>query len=117
MTPTIIEKDGEVLFVTGSPGGATIITSVFQSILNIIDFGMSAQEAVSAKRFHSQWLPDVITVETDALDETTIAILKERGHKFFVQEKIGQVDAIKKLKDGRLEGGADPRGDDKAEGY
>ena len=117
MTPTIIEKDGEVLFVTGSPGGASIITSVFQSIVNVIDFGMSAQEAVSVKRFHSQWLPDVITVETDALDETTITTLKERGHKFLVQEKIGQVDAIKKLKDGRLEGGADPRGDDKAEGY
>jgi gamma-glutamyltranspeptidase/glutathione hydrolase len=117
MTPTIIEKDGEVLFVTGSPGGATIITSVFQSVLNVIDFGMSAQEAVTAKRFHSQWLPDMITVEDGALDENTMATLKERGHKFLIKNNIGRVDAIKKLADGNLEGGADPRGDDKAEGY
>lgn len=117
MTPTIIEKDGEILFVTGSPGGATIITSVFQSVLNIIDFGMSAQEAVTAKRFHSQWLPDVITIEDGALDENTMATLRERGHKFLIKDNIGRVDAIKRLKDGNLEGGADPRGDDKAEGY
>lgn len=117
MTPTIIEKDGEVLFVTGTPGGATIITSVFQSILNIIDFGMGAQEAVSARRFHSQWQPDVITIEADALDEATIAILKERGHKFITKDNIGRIDAIKILADGSLEGGADPRGNDRAEGY
>jgi gamma-glutamyltranspeptidase/glutathione hydrolase len=117
MTPTIIEKDGEVLFVTGSPGGATIITAVFQSILNVIDFGMGAQEAVNARRFHSQWQPDVITFETEALDESTIATLKERGHKLLAKDKIARVDAIKRLVDGNLEGGADPRGNDKAEGY
>ena len=117
MTPTIIEKDGEVLFITGSPGGATIITSVFQSILNIIDFDMGAQEAVSAKRFHSQWKPDMVTIEADALKETTMATLQERGHKFIIKDKIGRVDAIKRLIDGSLEGGADPRGNDKAEGY
>ena len=117
MTPTIVEKDGEVLFVTGSPGGATIITGVFQSILNVIDFGMGAQEAVNAKRFHSQWQPDVITYETDALDEAIIATLKERGHKLLAKDKIARVDAIKRLVDGNLEGGADPRGNDKAEGY
>ena len=117
MTPTIIEKDGEVLFITGSPGGATIITSVFQSILNIIDFDMGAQEAVSAKRFHSQWKPDMVTIEADALEEATMATLQERGHKFLIKDKIGRVDAIKRLIDGSLEGGADPRGNDKAEGY
>jgi gamma-glutamyltranspeptidase/glutathione hydrolase len=117
MTPTIIEKDGQVLFVTGSPGGATIITSVFQSILNVIDFGMGAQEAVSARRFHSQWQPDVVTIEDNVLDSITISILKERGHKFIRKENIGRVDAIKILVDGSLEGGADPRGNDKAEGY
>jgi gamma-glutamyltranspeptidase/glutathione hydrolase len=117
MTPTIIEKDGEVFFVTGSPGGATIITSVFQSILNVIDFGMGAQEAVSARRFHSQWQPDAVTIEDNALDSATISILKERGHKFLRKDNIGRVDAIKRLVDGSLEGGADPRGNDKAEGY
>lgn len=117
MTPTIIEKDGEVLFVTGSPGGATIITGVFQSILNVIDFGMGAQEAVTAKRFHSQWQPDVITYETNAIDEATLATLKERGHKFLEKDKIAQVNAIKMLVDGNLEGGADPRRNGKAEGY
>jgi gamma-glutamyltranspeptidase/glutathione hydrolase len=117
MTPTIIEKDGEVFFVTGSPGGATIITSVFQSILNVIDFGMGAQDAVSARRFHSQWQPDVVTIEDNVLDSTTISILKERGHKFLRKDNIGRVDAIKRLVDGSLEGGADPRGNDKAEGY
>ncbi len=117
MTPTIIENDGEVLFVTGSPGGATIITSVFQSILNVIDFGMGAQEAVSARRFHSQWQPDVITIEVDALDEVTISTLKGRGHKFITKDNIGRIDAIKKIVDGSLEGGADPRGNNKAEGY
>ncbi len=117
MTPTIVEKDGEVFFVTGSPGGATIITAVFQSILNVIDFGMGAQEAVAAKRFHSQWKPDVIMTETGALDEATVETLKKRGHKFFDRGKIARVDAIKKLADGRLEGGADPRGDDMAAGF
>ena len=117
MTPTIIEKDGEVFFVTGSPGGATIITSVFQSILNVIDFGMGAQDAVSARRFHSQWQPDVVTIEDNVLDSATISILKERGHKFIRKDNIGRVDAIKRLIDGSLEGGADPRGNDKAEGY
>ncbi len=117
MTPTIVEKDGEVLFVTGSPGGPTIITAVFQSILNVIDFGMGAQDAVSAKRFHHQWKPDMIMVETEAVDELTKAKLQEKGHKFFDRGKIARVDAIKKLADGSLEGGADPRGDDKAEGY
>jgi gamma-glutamyltranspeptidase / glutathione hydrolase len=117
MTPTIVEKDGEVFFVTGSPGGATIITSVVQSIINVIDFNMGALDAVTAKRFHSQWQPDLIMVETETLDEATMTALKERGHKLFDRGKIGHVNAIKKLADGKLEGGADPRGDNKAEGY
>jgi gamma-glutamyltranspeptidase / glutathione hydrolase len=117
MTPTIVERNGDVIFVTGSPGGATIITSVFQSILNVIDFGMSAQEAVSARRFHSRWQPDVITYEVNGLSETTISALSERGHKLVETDKLGRVEAIKKLPNGSKEGGADPRGDDKAAGY
>ncbi len=117
MTPTIIEKDGDVLFVTGSPGGATIITSVLQSVINIIDFGMSAQESVSAKRFHSQWKPDEISIEPEVIDEAEIRTLESRGHKLVNRAKIGRVAAIKKLADGSLEGGADPRGNGKADGY
>ncbi len=117
MTPTIVEKDGELLFVTGSPGGPTIITAVFQSILNVIDFGMSAQDAVSAKRFHHQWKPDIIMHETNGLSDETIEELTFRGHSLFDRGKIARADAIKRLADGSLEGGADPRGDDTAEGF
>jgi len=117
MTPTIIEKDGQLKLVVGSPGGSTIITSVFQTILNIIDFNMTMQEAVNAKRVHSQWKPDVIMHETDAISQETKALLEEKGHKFHDRGNIGRVDAVKVLEDGSLEGGADPRGEDKAAGY
>ncbi len=117
MTPTIVEKNGKLFFVTGTPGGATIITSVFQSVLNVIDFGMGAQEAVNAKRFHHQWKPDMIMMETGTFDEATQAELKARGHKLFDRGKIGRVDAILVLPDSTLEGGADPRGDDAAAGF
>ena len=117
MTPTIVEKNGKLFFVTGTPGGATIITSVFQSVLNVIDFGMGAQEAVNARRFHHQWKPDMIMMETGAFDETTQAELRARGHKLFDRGKIGRVDAILVLPDSTLEGGADPRGDDAAAGF
>ena len=118
MTPTIVEKDGEVLFVTGTPGGSTIITSVFQSILNVIDFEMSALAAVSAPRFHSQWKPDVVMIEPDAIDEKTHEKLSAKGHELSIRDKIGAVDAILRLPNGKLEGGADPRRfDDKAIGY
>ncbi|MEN8247898.1 MAG: gamma-glutamyltransferase [Bacteroidota bacterium] len=118
MTPTIVEKDGSLLYVTGSPGGSTIITSVFQSILNIVDFNMGALESVSAPRFHSQWKPDLIMTGADALDSLTIGELNERGHKFSDRVIIpGRVNAILKLPDGSLEGGPDPRGDGTASGY
>ena len=78
---------------------------------------MGAQEAVSAKRFHSQWKPDVITMEEGVLDEASMVILQERGHKFLVKEKIANVNAIKRLADGKLEGGADSRRNSKTEGY
>lgn len=118
MTPTIVEKDGRLLFVTGSPGGSTIITTVFQSILNVIDFDMGAQEAVNAPRFHSQWKPDVIMVEPQAIAEKDSLKLVSKGHTFFNRGLIGAADAIKVLEDGTLEGGADPRRkDDTAVGY
>ncbi len=117
MTPTIVEKENKLLLVTGSPGGATIITSVFQSIINVIDFDMTMQEAVNAKRTHSQWLPDVIFYEKGGLDEDIIKNLENKGHKLLERGNIGRVDAVKVMMNGKLEGAADPRGDDLAAGF
>jgi len=117
MTPTIVEKDGALKMVLGSPGGATILTSVFQTVLNVIDYEMTMQEAVSAKKVHHQWLPDQIKAETDAISLKTIEELEQLGHSFEFVDKIGRNDCILVREDGRLEGGADPRGDDKAAGF
>jgi gamma-glutamyltranspeptidase/glutathione hydrolase len=118
MTPTIVEKDGNLLMVLGTPGGSTIITSVFQVIVNIADFKMGMQEAVNAPRVHSQWYPDVIAPEKGAIGHEDSLKLVELGHKITPRNSIGRVDAILVLKDGRLEAGADgTRGDDSAAGY
>jgi gamma-glutamyltranspeptidase / glutathione hydrolase len=117
MTPTIIEKDGRLFMVVGTPGGTTIITSVFQTIVNVIDFRMSMQEAVGAGRVHSQWLPDAVQPEVHALSEETLKELEKKGHTITKRDELGRVDAILIREDGKLEGGADPRGDDTALGY
>lgn len=117
MTPTILEKDNKLYLVVGTPGGTTIITSVFQTILNVVEFDMNMQEAVSAGRTHSQWLPDGILVEKGALSPDDIKKLQEMGHSIVFNEPYGRVDAIRIRDDGKLEGGADPRADDSASGY
>ena len=80
MTPTILAKDGQLFMVTGSPGGRTIIGTVLHTIINVVDFGMNAQEAVDAGRFYHHWFPDEITYERFALSPDTIKVLKEMGH-------------------------------------
>jgi gamma-glutamyltranspeptidase/glutathione hydrolase len=118
MTPTIVEKDGRLFMVVGTPGGSTIITSVFQVILNVVEHDMRMQEAVNAKRIHAQWLPDVIIPETGTLSKEDSITLVNMGHKITTRRAIGRVDAILVLPDGKLEAGADnTRGDDTAKGF
>ena len=117
MTPTIVEKNGQLYMVVGTPGGSTIITSVFQTILNVVEHSMGMQAAVSAKRFHHQWRPDTIFTENEALTLEATQQLEALGHTVVERGNIGRVDAILVLPGGNLEGGADPRGDDAAVGY
>lgn len=116
MTPTIVTKNGQLNMVVGTPGGSTIITSVFQTILNILEFEMGMAEAVAAPRFHHQWLPEVVITES-FMDSTHFPALRDMGHQFVQRNAIGRVDGILVLPDGTLEGGADPRGDDHAAGH
>ena len=117
MTPTIVEKDGKLLLVCGTPGGSTIITSVYQTVSNVIDFDMTASEAVQAPRFHHQWLPDNLILEEVGFDTTLVNELNAMGHNAKLRGKLGKVEAIKVMADGNLEGAADIRADDDVKGF
>ena len=118
MTPTIVEKKGELFMVVGTPGGSTIITGVFQTILNVIEFNMSMDEAVEAPRFHHQWLPDQIKIEKSLyVDSSLCNQLMNLGHKLKPVGSMNRVDAILIDDAGILHGGADSRGDDSEIGF
>lgn len=118
MTPSILEKNGELFMIVGSPGGSKIITSVFQVISNVVDFDMTMQEAVNQKRVHHQWLPDRILMEQDGFPEARVSELQDMGHKIEFEAKMSRTDCILVRPDGTYEGGADnTRGDDYAEGF
>lgn len=116
MTPTILEKDGNLFMVVGTPGGSTIMTSVYQVILDVIDHGMTMSGAVAEKRFHHQWKPDLIYIEDSAISADVVKELNNIGHTVQKRGSIGSVDAILVRPDGSYEGAADPRGDDWAMG-
>ena len=116
MTPTLILKNKKPYVVIGTPGGTTIPTSVFQGIVNIIDFNMSASDAINKPKFHHQWLPDVVMVEKD-FDANTKKQLIAMGYKLVDSDGIGKTEAIRVLSDGKRETAADIRGDDSVAGF
>ena len=109
MTPTIVLKDGKLAMVTGSPGGSTIITTVLQTILNVVDFGMNMQQSVNAPRFHHQWLPDVVMVEKGYLTPATRKALEAMGYKFHEVNSWGAAEAIRYNPKTRMLEGANDR--------
>ncbi len=117
MTPSIVEKDGSLYIVVGTPGGSTIITSVMQVILNILDYDMDSNEATQAPRFHHQWLPDNIMVEEKGFAQGVLDSLTAMGHEIITRGGIGRIETIVVKQDGTLHAAADERGDDHAAGY
>lgn len=116
MTPTIVLKDNKPFLVVGTPGGTTIPTSVFQTLVNIIEFGMSTEDAVWKPKFHHQWLPDTLDIEK-GFPQATKDALQKMGYAIKQRSGIGRTEVIKVLPDGKFEAVADNRGDDDAEGW
>lgn len=116
MTPTILLKNNKPFMVVGTPGGTTIPTSVYQSIINVIDFGMNAEDAVNKPKFHHQWLPDEIMVEKN-FPASTVGQLEEMGYKIVRDGSIGRTELILIDSNGSMQTAADKRGDDSASGY
>lgn len=117
MTPSIVEKEGRLFIVLGSPGGSTIPTAVLQVIINVIDFGMNISDAVGAGRFHHQWLPDHISYEEGSFTAETVGKLKSLGHQMMPVTSLGRVNAVMVLDNGKKISGADRRGENSACGY
>jgi gamma-glutamyltranspeptidase / glutathione hydrolase len=117
MSPTILLRDGKLFMVAGSPGGPRIITAVLETILNVVDFGMNAQDAVDFPRFHHQWMPDKLMLERN-ISPDTVELLKARGHEIDYSPGVvlARVEAIV-VDGGWLQGGSDGRGAGKASGY
>jgi gamma-glutamyltranspeptidase/glutathione hydrolase len=115
MAPTILLKNGNLYAVLGSPGGPTIINTVLEVIVNIVDFRMNVAEAVAWPRFHHQWMPDRLQVER-GFSPDTIARLRSVGHSVELVSRQGEVAAIV-VNHGWLEGAADPRTEGTAKGY
>ena len=116
MTPTIISKDGKLVLVLGSPGGPTIITTVLQTILNVLDFGMDIQQAIDFPRFHHQWMPDELRIENYGVSPDTLRLLERMGHKIALRDPWGRAMAIHVTQDG-LEAASDSRSEGLAAGY
>jgi gamma-glutamyltranspeptidase/glutathione hydrolase len=116
MTPTLLLKNDRPFLVLGTPGATTIPTSVFQAIVNIVDFGMTAEDAINKPKFHHQWLPDEVAVERD-FDVNTKKALQQMGYKITERAAIGRTEAILINKQGKRETAADKRGDDSVAGF
>jgi gamma-glutamyltranspeptidase/glutathione hydrolase len=116
MTPTIVLMKGKPYLIVGTPGGTTITTSVFQTLIDIIDFDMSVSDAVNKPKFHHQWKPDILYVEKDFPKEVLVQ-LQAMGYTTETREPIGRTEVIRILPSGEIEAVADHRGDDDAAGY
>jgi gamma-glutamyltranspeptidase/glutathione hydrolase len=115
MTPTIVLKEGRFFLTLGSPGGPTIIATVLQVLVNVLDFHMNVQDAADSPRIHHQWMPDRISLERE-FPPATVSQLKARGHKIKKRGPIGEVAAIQKEGEW-LAGGVDSRMEGAAKGY
>lgn len=116
MTPTIVLQNGKPVIVTGTPGGTTITTSLFQTVINLLDFNLSTSDAVNKPKFHHQWLPDELYLEK-GFPETTVTQLEKMGYKIKPRGSIGRTEVIRIFPGGKIEAIADDRGDDSAAGY
>jgi gamma-glutamyltranspeptidase / glutathione hydrolase len=116
MTPTIVLKNGKPYVIVGTPGGTTITTSVFQTIVDILDFGLNTADAVNKPKFHHQWLPDQLLMERDFSPEVREG-LKQMGYKIVLTSQIGRTEVIQVYPDGKIVAVGDKRGEDSAEGY
>ncbi len=117
MSPTIVTKDGKVRMIAGAAGGPRIITTTLQNILNVIVYGMNANQAISSPRFHHQWLPDRIEIEKFTVSDDTQYNLRKKGHQIREISNIARVHLIVVDEEGFRTGAADPRGDGSVNGF